>query len=281
MNNNNQSDKEESMTLAGRNSSKVLSHLEPISFFSKDKSFVFAHQKIEKLVAAIYILTNFFPNDESLKWSLRQLGASLLRTNIELKSGVTQNRETILQDTILEITSLLEVASFAGLVSSMNLSVLKNEFHGLISHIQRAQRGNAKGGLKIEESFFASKELINVDEGEPIAKQETSNLRTEDFAGGIKDKINVLYKDNEEGGDIDQEKSQKLKEFSTVAVKKNKRQSVIIALLRRKKEIMVRDVSLIIRDCSEKTIQRELLSLVEQGVLKKEGERRWTKYTLA
>jgi len=71
------------------------------------------------------------------------------------------------------------------------------------------------------------------------------------------------------------------KEFGAVAVKKNSRQSVIINLLKRKKEIMIKDVSPLIEGVSEKTIQRELLSMVADGILKKEGEKRWSKYSLA
>ena len=72
-----------------------------------------------------------------------------------------------------------------------------------------------------------------------------------------------------------------LKEFGAVAVKKNSRQSIIISLLRRKKEIMIKDVSPLIHGCSEKTIQRELLSMVDKGILKKIGEKRWSRYSLA
>jgi hypothetical protein len=72
----------------------------------------------------------------------------------------------------------------------------------------------------------------------------------------------------------------KLKEFGAVAVKKNSRQSIIISLLKRKKEIMIKDVSPLIDGCSEKTIQRELLAMVEAGILRKEGEKRWSRYSL-
>lgn len=71
-----------------------------------------------------------------------------------------------------------------------------------------------------------------------------------------------------------------LKEYGAVAVKKNSRQSIIINLLKRKKEIMIKDVSPLIDGCSEKTIQRELLAMVGQGILRKEGEKRWSRYSL-
>jgi predicted HTH transcriptional regulator len=73
----------------------------------------------------------------------------------------------------------------------------------------------------------------------------------------------------------------KPKEFGAVSVKKNSRQGIIIAILKRKKDIMIKDVSSLIPGCSEKTIQRELLAMVQAGVLKKIGEKRWSHYVLA
>ena len=72
-----------------------------------------------------------------------------------------------------------------------------------------------------------------------------------------------------------------LREFGAVSVKKNSRQSIIIAILKRKKEIMIKDVSSLVSGCSEKTIQRELSAMVRAGVLKKMGEKRWSRYSLA
>ncbi|NBD73640.1 DeoR family transcriptional regulator [Patescibacteria group bacterium] len=59
------------------------------------------------------------------------------------------------------------------------------------------------------------------------------------------------------------------------------RRAQILGLLQRKDSVSIKDVTEVITDCSEKTIQRELLALVESGVLKKEGERRWSRYSLA
>jgi predicted HTH transcriptional regulator len=60
----------------------------------------------------------------------------------------------------------------------------------------------------------------------------------------------------------------------------SERQQSIIKELRNKGQLTVKDLAEKIRGCSEKTIQRELLSLVGSGVLKKEGERRWSRYSI-
>jgi DeoR/GlpR family transcriptional regulator of sugar metabolism len=36
----------------------------------------------------------------------------------------------------------------------------------------------------------------------------------------------------------------------------------------------------VIKDVSEKTIQRELISLIEAGIILKTGERRWSRYSI-
>lgn len=71
------------------------------------------------------------------------------------------------------------------------------------------------------------------------------------------------------------------REAGVVVERKNSRQEVILNLLKRKKEIMIKDVSPLISGCSEKTIQRELLSMVAAGILIKQGEKRWSHYSLA
>ncbi len=55
----------------------------------------------------------------------------------------------------------------------------------------------------------------------------------------------------------------------------------IRTVLEAKPEATVKDISEIITDVSEKTIQRELNSLIEKGQVIREGERRWSKYSVA
>ena len=66
-----------------------------------------------------------------------------------------------------------------------------------------------------------------------------------------------------------------------VSIKKNGRQETILSIIKRKKEVMIKDISPLISGYSEKTIQRELLSMVKDGIQKKSGEKRWSRYSLA
>jgi DeoR/GlpR family transcriptional regulator of sugar metabolism len=61
---------------------------------------------------------------------------------------------------------------------------------------------------------------------------------------------------------------------------KKERRDQIIAVIKRKKYVSIKDITLFVRNISEKTIQREIVAMVEEGVLKKEGNKRWSTYSL-
>lgn len=58
------------------------------------------------------------------------------------------------------------------------------------------------------------------------------------------------------------------------------RRERIKTILEAKKEATIKDISEIITDVSEKTIQRELNAMIEENVVKRQGERRWSKYSI-
>lgn len=55
----------------------------------------------------------------------------------------------------------------------------------------------------------------------------------------------------------------------------------IKTVLEAKPEATIKDIAEVITDVSEKTIQRELGSLIEKGQVIRQGERRWSKYSIA
>jgi hypothetical protein len=70
-----------------------------------------------------------------------------------------------------------------------------------------------------------------------------------------------------------------VKDKSPVSQGQNKRTGLILEFVRKHKSVSIKDIAKVIRDCSEKTIQRELGFLIQQGLVKKQGERRWSVYS--
>jgi DNA-binding transcriptional ArsR family regulator len=62
---------------------------------------------------------------------------------------------------------------------------------------------------------------------------------------------------------------------------REERRKALKDILSYKRQSTIKDISEKMSDTSEKTLQRELISMVEDGLVIKEGERRWSRYSLA
>jgi len=239
----------------------------PIDYFSQDQSFVFVYKKTEKLATALYMVTNLFGDAEPMKWTLRTKVSQLLSFIIGFKD-ILQSREyefsNEVKTKVLEIVSLLEIVSRSGLVSPMNFSILKTEFMNLSDTLSSFKKEAEQGAthFEIPHTFFdVSKGYLNEkNNGGDYKRQNYQVKDTMSFTANSQTQVEpALEKDS---------------------FKKTNRQNIIVNLLKKRKELTIKDIAQVIRDCSEKTIQRELISLIEIGVLKKVGERRWSKYSL-
>lgn len=59
------------------------------------------------------------------------------------------------------------------------------------------------------------------------------------------------------------------------------RKGQVLEILKTNGSVSIKDITKTITDCSEKTIQRILNTLIEEGRVRKEGERRWSRYHYA
>lgn len=56
------------------------------------------------------------------------------------------------------------------------------------------------------------------------------------------------------------------------------RRATILHFVLQNNGVSIKDICAIVPTCSEKTVQRELTTLIGQGLIKREGERRWSVY---
>ena len=52
----------------------------------------------------------------------------------------------------------------------------------------------------------------------------------------------------------------------------------ILDYIKRQGSVSIKEIASTIKECSEKTIQRELISLIQAGLVRRVGERRWSHY---
>jgi hypothetical protein len=205
----------------------------------------YIYQKAERLVSGLYVVTELIKDTEPIKWKLRDIASRL----------VTDMRENALDSMVSgieTIISLLRVAGTTGLVSEMNFKLLSTEYSGFEARIKNGLN-SISAGAPLPSDFFDIPEVKTVSEQiirnhVRVIKKMSHEERVSNIPGP-------------KGGD---------------------RRTIILDYLRGHPESTIKDVFTMTnlgKECSEKTIQRELVALVEEGVISRSGERRWSKYS--
>ncbi len=252
-----------------------------LSVFGQGSYFAFLYKKTEKLIAAIYMITDFVKDNEPLKWRIRGFALELLSLNTSFATVSLSERRELLkkyQALSLEIVSLSGIAHVSGLISEMNYNVLEQEFEKLVAIINKDENKKANEETVILNPNFFERTSVSIQENS-FKSDKDSRIETS----------NVLYtSSNAVSKGHSQKIIQRVPAIDTPSslrkveyLPKNDRKTIITKLLSKKSGLNIKDFSQTIRGCSEKTIQRELLAMVASGVLKKEGERRWSTYSLA
>jgi len=275
------------------------------TLFESDEKFSQLYKKTERITTAIFLITNLFTDMEPLKWKLRQKSSDLLPLVIDLRNvGVNSdsyNKDKV-QNLIAEIVSLFEIAHMSGIVSDMNFSILKKEFLNFISMLTSYKDDFKKKSVLFDASFFDDNSQNHSDDkgqGDSYKGQVNTNRpaignNTQSFfpnknisvahfeVDNKNQKPKFEQKSTDKGTNQMNEKLKDLYDVKTPAdLKKTNRRSLIINTIKKKGSASIKDITSVIKGYSEKTIQRELAVLVDKNVLKREGERRWSTYSLA
>ena len=248
------------------------------SFYDKNNHMSFISKKTEKIVTAVYMVTDFMPVSEPLKIELRTLSVNLLsrirsvaRKATEPDYGMIEDCKNISED----ISSLLGLAITIGLLSEMNGNILQNELSknskeliGLYN-VRRVSVSTHPGYANI----ILNQNMFHVGPVE-IPKIVTQENKGHEDKGQQNSYIVPVKK-----AENIEVKKENISKTNTLGIKIARRNDVL-NIVKAKGQVSIKDIVLMLKDISEKTVQRELLSLVKEGVLKKEGEKRWSVYKL-
>lgn len=224
------------------------------SSFLRGDHHSFVIQKTEKLASALYVVTGFVPNDDPLRTRLRTCALELVSTSTDPDRARDVRYHEGFASRCLEISSILTLAQRAGFISSMNARILCDEYADLATFVSE-HRDKVFGVSRVD---VASSPLPA-----PSQKGATHSSYSPKIMQGDKHSKTDNFK-----------RTNNHKRHSN-------RRAIILSLLDKKDKITIKDACEAIEGCSEKTIQRELTALVVEGVLIKEGERRWSTYRKA
>ena len=240
--------------------SPIALSISDITVFRDNPHFVYLYKKTEKLVSALYLLSGFISDKEPIKWQMREEGVNLLSQSLCLSDRLSSERMlayTKFISTGLKFLSFLEVSYSGGIISEMNYKVLKYEFEALIRTVESRENISHAKGLIFPEHFF------EVQDDQP---EQSAGLQK--GQANMPDRMSVRKT-------VESVKTNELKQKD-----KSNRQEVIIGLLKKDNNLGIKDFTFAIKGCSEKTIQRELVLLVSKGLIKKAGEKRWSRYSI-
>ncbi|MEK7471102.1 MAG: hypothetical protein AAB623_00430 [Patescibacteria group bacterium] len=235
-----------------------------------------SYTKTNKLITALYMVTDIIDQDEPLRNKLRTLGTEIISDTSMSKMPFD------ISNKINQIMSFLDIASAVNIISEMNCSILKKEFLELNQSVKESIGEVKTINRQMDLSEFFTEEMSAVPyvdrapKGHPIGHCVSTRIGVQKGSTLLKalsDNINTEARSNG------------LQNFDIL--KKQRRDDIINIIKTIGGNATIKDIkdraksfggSLL--SCGEKTLQRELVSMVKDGVLNREGSKRWSKYFL-
>lgn len=224
--------------------------------FDKDIRRAYLYKKSERIGKALHLILPAFGDSRVLKERAEHISMALIDASVRPPK---ESADALARE-LLALSSVVAMARSSGRLSAMNASIILKEAENLLEEISSYEEPR-----------------VHLEEVPTLAALSRTFSKTEMYKTlpTKKDiRINVLNSKNAQR-DIKRHSKSNGSEGS-----KNERIESIVSILSSRGSVYIKDLSTMIRDVSEKTIQRELQKLVLEGRVKREGERRWTRYTL-
>lgn len=242
------------------------------------------YERSQKLTEALYRVTDLFSDSEPLKWLLRRDGLEIFESLLKVKTASTNERVRGLSQTaekVRQLVRVFELAASGSFISDANFQVLKREYLSLAGYL--AERKHeilpelpaegligqiAIGQLPSEVNGHKSGKSLALTEAPSPLENSVSDSNVKDVQSGSTNEIKGVNGEN--GINVDR------------AVNGGERRSEIISLIKEKDWTSVGELAETFKGrISEKTLQRDLVGMASEGLLLKEGEKRWRRYKLA
>lgn len=220
-------------------------------------------RKVFDLTLALYRVTDFFPQGEALRRHLREKAGDILGRVTEYNVSEEKEREALgILSKLESIRGYLGIAKSLRFVRPINIAILEREYNNLAEYFSKEA---AKAGEPAEHN---SKPVY-------IKKEELHTVKTQEEP---KDRESQLPTWHEFTSPIPGEKEASNREAAPTDL--NERQKKILEYIKGVSQAKISDFFAVFSDISSKTIQRDLQDLVAREMLKKEGEKRWTIYSI-
>ena len=249
--------------------------------FGQNRVAEIAYTKTERLVIATHLVTNLVPKSESLRENVREKSQTLLPLVMRAREGVRSTDTECtraIEAQVRHILSLLDVLHASGNISTMNLEVLKGAYADLVRFVHKSEDGDHAERVELDDTYFRAtvSETSQPSHGQKSIGQSKGHKK--EVTDTITDKKEEMKTDSVVS-DTQQKNTKRARSLRTKRRTASRRMAVL-DVVTKQGPVHIKDIAREVSDCSEKTIQRELASLITDGVVQKEGEKRWTTYAL-
>lgn len=224
---------------------------------NNDNYFKNIFKKTEKIVSVIFYILNNIDSDKKSETHISNIASkahfaheNALRTlEVKLASG-KESLEQFAQ-ALVGLDSTLRIAGASGVITRDVMQTVTNE----IDIVLRGLYGYIADQEPTASPLFVDTPMRQA----PTPRVQTAQQSTTGYA---------------------QEAPRSATRSSTPAPSHSDRRERIKTILEAKGDATIKDISEIITDCSEKTIQRELNAMIDENIIKRQGERRWSRYSI-
>ncbi|MBP9669096.1 MAG: hypothetical protein KBE09_02285 [Candidatus Pacebacteria bacterium] len=239
-----------------------------------DKAYVQVYKRFERIAAVIYILSNRMPHTEVLRAEIRTLALRCVSFTARLGEGFRDGKNLSiidLESTCIELTTVVRLLAAGKFVSRANVELVVRAIEEALSLAVGLQDSVLAEDVVItRDDLVPEQPILRRAANSPVAavKPHISIERARLSQGVGKGSAGVTASEGVSG----------TKSPISTGVAGGSREATILAVLRKYGPLGIKDVAVHMPDCGEKTVQRALAALVASGSLRKEGEKRWSKY---
>jgi len=231
----------------------------------KNIDFLNIYSKSHRLAAAVFMVSKIIDHDEELRTRIERLALTLVSMSVSLKDTSSLDVRkliTNIEKNSLELVSMLDIACVSNLISKMNGTLLKEEFQSFILELGKFVEGFESNKSVSIRGLFSESSVLNTEND-----LKKMNIVDNSLVSGV-------YQSEQKNGTGNEIKN------NNGHRRKDLRKNTILEFIKGHNMVSIKDIAANVTGCSEKTIQRELTSLINETKIKKIGERRWSKYSI-
>lgn len=212
-----------------------------------DNYYKYIFKKTERIVSVVFYISKSLSDNarvvrhvEDIEHAARVLHDVVL-ASLQTRSHVAEDAVRETAYALVTLESKLRVAQVSGLIAPEIMQVLGNETDAVLRGLSKYLNGEVVSALRGMTPATPARPTPAARSAPTAQKQPSTETASE----------NTLT-----------------------------RRGQIKAVIEAQGEVSIKDLSGIITDVSEKTIQRELNAMINDNVVQRIGEKRWSRYTL-